>query len=397
MKIPKTWRFVRVGDIGEVQGGRQRSPSAKGQLRPYLRVANVYAGYIDYSDVLEMPFEDDEFERFSLEPGDILLNEGQSLELVGRSAIFDGPRNAYAFQNTLIRFRPGKSVVSSFAATLFSWLLFSGKFSEIATKTTSIAHLGVSRFSDLEVPLPPIADQLRISACVKAIEDGISNIRQRMIAARQRRHALMQRLLTGRRRFSGFTKRWRKTTVADICVEESIRNDGRLGREAVRAVNKAEGMIPMKDHVISDNLTRYKIVKPGWYAYNPMRINIGSICQWHGKDDALVSPDYVVFRCLPDKVDQRFFNAFRRSFRWDAFMARAGSGGVRIRIYFDDLGMLGLPIPELDEQRRIGAVFETVDGEIECLERLLVAHQRQKHALVQQLLTGKRRVQAPTR
>lgn len=218
-----------------------------------------------------------------------------------------------------------------------------------------------------------------------------------MIAARQRRHALMQRLLTGRRRFSGFTKRWRKTTVADICVEESIRNDGRLGREAVRAVNKAEGMIPMKDHVISDNLTRYKIVKPGWYAYNPMRINIGSICQWHGKDDALVSPDYVVFRCLPDKVDQRFFNAFRRSFRWDAFMARAGSGGVRIRIYFDDLGMLGLPIPELDEQRRIGAVFETVDGEIECLERLLVAHQRQKHALVQQLLTGKRRVQAPTR
>ncbi|MHC5804562.1 hypothetical protein ACYTX7_10170, partial [Streptococcus pyogenes] len=61
-----------------------------GKNRPYLRVANVLDGEIDAIEVVEMPFEDDQFAKFRLEPGDILLNEGQSLELVGRPAIYRG-------------------------------------------------------------------------------------------------------------------------------------------------------------------------------------------------------------------------------------------------------------------------------------------------------------------
>src|SRR5690242_5304241 len=76
------WRLVRVEEIGEVQGGRQRNPDAAGTPRPYLRVANVFDGRIDTSHVLEMPFTDDEFARYVLRTGDVLLNEGQSLELV---------------------------------------------------------------------------------------------------------------------------------------------------------------------------------------------------------------------------------------------------------------------------------------------------------------------------
>ena len=77
---------------------------------PYLRVANVFDGWIDYSDVLEMDFTPTERETFSLLPNDLLLNEGQSLELVGRSSMYLGKPNRYCFQNTLVRFRctPGK-------------------------------------------------------------------------------------------------------------------------------------------------------------------------------------------------------------------------------------------------------------------------------------------------
>lgn len=53
-----------------------------GTSRPYLRVANVFDGYIDFGDVLEMPFTESEQAIYSLKPNDILLNEGQSLELV---------------------------------------------------------------------------------------------------------------------------------------------------------------------------------------------------------------------------------------------------------------------------------------------------------------------------
>src|SRR5206468_3471758 len=88
--IPEEWDVTSIGEAGQVLGGRQRSPHATGELCKYLRVANVFDGYLDTIDVFEMPFTAKERERYLLKNGDILLNEGQSLELVGRSAIYRG-------------------------------------------------------------------------------------------------------------------------------------------------------------------------------------------------------------------------------------------------------------------------------------------------------------------
>ena len=88
--LPEGWSYVSVETVGFVQLGRQRAPKhhAGANMRPYLRVANVYEDRIDLSDVKEMNFTPEEFEIFRLKPNDILLNEGQSLELVGRPAIY---------------------------------------------------------------------------------------------------------------------------------------------------------------------------------------------------------------------------------------------------------------------------------------------------------------------
>src|ERR1019366_4280793 len=102
--IPKDWSGAPVASFDTVTLGRQRSPDQHSGrwTTPYLRVANVFDGFIDYSDVLEMDFTPAERNVFALKPGDILLNEGQSLELVGRSALFDGTPDTYCFQNTLV-------------------------------------------------------------------------------------------------------------------------------------------------------------------------------------------------------------------------------------------------------------------------------------------------------
>ena len=75
-----------IRECGNVQLGRQRAPKYQtgAFTKPYLRVANVFDGFIDYSDVLEMDFDQRDFQTYSLSVGDILLNEGQSRELVGR-------------------------------------------------------------------------------------------------------------------------------------------------------------------------------------------------------------------------------------------------------------------------------------------------------------------------
>lgn len=164
--LPDGWEWVSVSQIGKVQLGRQRAPQHHegANMRKYLRVANVFEDRIDLSDVLEMNFKPREFEIYKLEFGDILLNEGQSLELVGRSAMFRGELEDVCFQNTLVRFQADTLLNRDYALIVFRAYFHSGRFRRIASWTTSIAHLGADRFASLEFPLPPPAEQQRIVA-----------------------------------------------------------------------------------------------------------------------------------------------------------------------------------------------------------------------------------------
>ena len=147
---------VTIGESGEVIMGRQRSPSyTTGRCsHKYLRVANVFDDCIDTSDVLEMDFDTADRERYRLRNGDLLLNEGQSLELLGRCAMYRGELDGAAcFQNTLIRYRP-VATSADFALTWMRHLYYKGTFAQLGSKTTSIAHLGLRRFIELPFAVP---------------------------------------------------------------------------------------------------------------------------------------------------------------------------------------------------------------------------------------------------
>jgi type I restriction enzyme, S subunit len=144
---------------GLVQLGRQRSPKYQTgkHTRPYVRVANVYENRLDLSDVLMMDFDNNDFVAYCLADGDILLNEGQSTELVGRPAMWRGEIPNCCFQNTLIRFQPHRdSTTPEFALAVFINYFRSGHFARISSKTSNVAHLGSGRFAAMPFPLPPM-------------------------------------------------------------------------------------------------------------------------------------------------------------------------------------------------------------------------------------------------
>jgi type I restriction enzyme S subunit len=155
-------------------------------MRPYLRVANVHEARIDISNVLEMNFEPEEAERFLLLAGDVLLNEGQSYELVGRPAVYRGEVPGACFQNTLIRFRPRKHVVlSEFALVVFRAYMRTGRLRQEAQQTTNIAHLSAGRLAVIEFPLPPLEEQKRIVARVDQLLALIDDLEARQTKKRE--------------------------------------------------------------------------------------------------------------------------------------------------------------------------------------------------------------------
>ena len=159
--FPSHWNMRPTRTLGDVQLGQQKHPKyeAGSNMRPYLRVANVLDGYIDFSDVLEMHFPEKDLPKFELQDGDILLNEGQSFDLVGRSAIYRGEIPGLCCQKTLIRFRCGNDLIPEFAHAYFQHRLYTGQFASMCVQTTSMAHLTAVRFSEMLIPVPPLSEQ----------------------------------------------------------------------------------------------------------------------------------------------------------------------------------------------------------------------------------------------
>ena len=208
--FPSRWPIHKVCEVGSVQLGRQRSPKDHSgtHMRPYLRVANVYEDRLDLTDVKEMNFSPTEFGTFELKVGDILLNEGQSKELVGRPAMYQGEIPGACFQNTLVRFRPHEQVLARFAFALFRHYMRSGGFQRICKWTTNIAHLGAQRFGSMEFPVPPLAEQKRISQKVDSMLELVDRSRARLQRVpeilKKFRQAVLEAAVSGR-----LTEEWR--------------------------------------------------------------------------------------------------------------------------------------------------------------------------------------------
>lgn len=190
------WVAKRVAEWGDVLAGKALAVDAPGPLRPYLRTKNVLDGAIDLSDVLTMPMTDAEFSRFEILDGDVLLNEGQSLGLVGRTSIYRGEfGQRCAMQNQLLRFRAFPSTCPEFASQAFRQCQKDGTFASIATQTTSVAHLGSSRFSALELTWPcTLPEQQCIAECLGSLDARIAAETEKLEALKTHKKGLMQQL-----------------------------------------------------------------------------------------------------------------------------------------------------------------------------------------------------------
>jgi type I restriction enzyme S subunit len=167
--LPETWSWCRTDQIGRVGLGRQRSPkNHEGpQMRPYLRSANITWQGVDTSDVKKMNFDHADFERFKLEVGDVLLNEGSgSAKEVGKPAIWKGEISDCCYQNTLLRVQPYRCS-SEYAYYYFLLTARAGRFVS-STQGVNIQHIGREGLACYPFPLAPEAEQHEIVARIES-------------------------------------------------------------------------------------------------------------------------------------------------------------------------------------------------------------------------------------
>ncbi|XVQ88862.1 restriction endonuclease subunit S [Microbispora siamensis] len=229
---PTHWKATSVQDVGAVDLGRQRHPDwhSGPNMRPYLRVANVFEDRIDTSSLMEMDFPPEVFERYRLVEGDILLNEGQSPEYLGRPAMYRGEPKEVAFTNSLLRFRAGPDVDPEWALLVFRRHMHAGRFMQETRITTNIAHLSASRFKSVEFPIPPLVEQKAIVSRVARRLAEVESLAELIGRVKEQAAALRGRLLT-----SAFEGRLVPQDPTDAPAEELLQ---RIATERAASVKR---------------------------------------------------------------------------------------------------------------------------------------------------------------
>ncbi len=162
-----------------------------------------------------------------------------------------------------------------------------------------------------------------------------------------------------------------KVNIEEVIYEYSVRN--KLDEDIpVYSVTNNKGFCTgyFSKDVASKDKSTYKIVPQGYFAYNPSRINVGSVDWQRYKEKVIVSPLYVVFGVL-EKINQQYLFHYLKSDIILTYIKEYATGSVRDNLKLSELGKFPINLPPLDEQRHIAAVLDKVSDLIALRKKQL--------------------------
>lgn len=244
-------------------------------------------------------------------------------------------------------------------------------------------NLSAEIIKSLKIPVPPIGEQERIAELLscwdKAIEENL-----KIIALKEKRKkGLIQSLLNGETKLAGHIKQISlKNSKNDISNVLSVTNSNGF----INQKNQFDRVIASKD------LKNYKIVKRGEFAYNPSRINVGSIDLLKNFNIGVISPIYIVFETIENRLSKHYLKHLFKSSIFYNQLSRYTQGSVRDNLGFDGLEMIKMNIPSLAEQEKIAEILSVADEDISLHRAKVELLKKQKKYLMQVLLRGKIRL-----
>lgn len=403
--VPNGWKLERVGDLFDVQLGKMLNQEAKDKTPQfhYLGNSNVKWGSFDLSDLKTMHFSERDVEKFTLELDDIIMCEGGE---VGRCAIWQGSDTAIFYQKALHRLRSKGQIIPQFFQSYMEKISGTKLLDDYTTRT-SIAHLTREKLISLPVRLPPIPEQKEIANILSTWDKAITTTEQLLANSQQQKKALMHQLLTGQKRLLDnngvrFSGDWKQVKLSKIFERVTTKNNGKSSN--VVTISGQQGLIRQEDFfkksVASDILDGYFLLMKGQFAYNKSYSNgypMGAIKRLNRYADGVVTTLYICFEISEStKANGDFWEHYFESGLLNKGLSQIAHEGGRahglLNVKPTDFFSLKVPLPSLDEQQKIAAVLTVADREITILQQKLAALKQEKQALMQQLLTGKRRV-----
>ena len=236
---------------------------------------------------------------------------------------------------------------------------------------------------NIKVPTPDLATQDRLIDIIGNWDNAIEKT-EALIAAKEKQFEWLTSSLINRANHD-------RCSASKCMTEVSARNRSNGITRVLSVTNHSGFVLPEEQferRVASSNVSNYKIVENGQYAYNPSRINVGSIARLDDWDNGILSPMYVVFKIDEARVCSDYFLHWLNSSEARQRIKNSAQGSVRETVSFKDLGAIDIPLPAINIQKDITDKLNIAQSEIALLKKTLEQYRLQKRGLMQKLLTG---------
>jgi type I restriction enzyme S subunit len=315
-----------------------------------------------------------------LKSGDFLVSRSNTPEKVGRSILFKGEIENCSYPDLMMRFRVDENKVDPLfiEQKLKSYDVRNYLRNSAAGSSRSMVKINKKSLEKTPLLLPPLEEQKKIAQVLYAWDKVIATTKKLLTISEKQKRVLMQQLLTGQRRFQNCSKKWEMVFLGDIAkitTGSSNRQDSTLEGEYT-FFDRSED-IRSSDRYLFDGEA---IIVPGEGQDFIPKYFVGKF-DLHQRTYAIMD-----FPTCDGKYLFYAIHYFRAHFLSQAVGSTVKS--LRLPMF----QKMKLHLPTLAEQKKIASILSCADQEIELLQQKLHHLKQEKQALVQQLLTGKRRV-----
>jgi type I restriction enzyme S subunit len=391
--IPDDWEVNRFTDIAELIHGfqfREEHFAENGRFG-VIKIGNLtYQGNISLDNLSKSDCEGiNNYERLFLRRGDILMAlTGGTL---GKMSIFNLEENRYLQNYRVGKFEPNEKSIKNYIYYLLSSTYVQKRIEDNVNEAAQ-PNFGKQDFDKIKIPLPPLPEQKKIADCLSTWDCAIEKQSQLINALTQRKKALMQQLLTGKKRLPGFSDEWKEVKLGEIAKTFS----GGTPKSTIKEYYI--GNIPfIKSGEINSTQTEQFINEEGIKNSSAKKVNKGDLLYaLYGATsgtvgisniDGAINQAVLCIRTKENKFYLFYLLDYLKQNIINSFL-QGGQGNLSSKI----INELNINIPTISEQTAIAAILATADRELQLQKEKLAQLQIQKKGLMQVLLTGKKRL-----
>ena len=264
-------------------------------------------------------------------------------------------------------------------------------FAQEGARNHGLLNISVDDFFNSNIVAPSLPEQEKVAEILFA-QDKVIALKEKLIEEKKRqKKALMQQLITGKKRLPGFDSEWTPIKLEKLLKERKTYSQ--KGLEYPHVTLSTDGIYAKserydRDHLVKDENKEYKITHKGDICYNPANLKFGVICV-NDFGDAIFSPVYVTFE-IQKGVELDYISNYLM--RWDFINAvreyEEGTVYERKAVKPEDFLKFKILLPPIEEQKAIANILVKADREIKLLQKQLNQEKQKKKALMQLLLTG---------